>query len=40
MGVQIVLCFSVYVSFYRICFEFQIVTSSYCHNNDIDDVNE
>ena len=40
MCVQIVLCFSVYVPFYRICFDSQTGTSSHCHNEDIDDVNE
>ena len=40
MCVLIVLCFSVYVLFYRIYFESQTGTSSHCHNEDIDDVNE
>ena len=38
--VQIVLCFLVYVPFYRIYSNSQAGTSSYCHNEDIDDVNE
>ena len=40
MCVQIILCFSVYVPFYRIYSNSQAGTSSYCHNEDIDDVNE
>ena len=40
MCVQIILCFSVYVLFYRIYSNSQVGTSSYCHNEDIDDVNE
>ena len=40
MCVQIILCFSIYVPFYRICSDSQVGTSSYCHNEDIDDVNE
>ena len=38
--VQIILCFTVYVSFYRIYSNSRAGTSSYCHNEDIDDVNE
>ena len=37
---QIVLCFLVYVSFYRIYSNSQASTLSYYHNEDIDDVNE
>ena len=37
---QIVLCFLVYVSFYRIYSNSQAGTLSYYHNEDIDDVNE
>ena len=40
MCVQIILCFSVYVPFYRIYSNSQAGTSSYCHKEDIDDVNE
>ena len=40
MCVQIVLYFLVYVSFYRIYSDSQVGTSSCCHNEDIDDVNE
>ena len=40
MCVQIVLCFLVYVMFYRIYSDSQVGTSSCCHNEDIDDVNE
>ena len=40
MCVQIILCFSVYVLFYRIYSNSQVGTSSCCHNEDIDDVNE
>ena len=40
MCVQIILCFSVYVLFYRIYSNSQVGTSSYCHNEDIDDMNE
>ena len=40
MCVQIILCFSVYVPFYRIYSNSQAGTSFYCHNEDIDDVNE
>ena len=40
MCVQIVLCFLVYVSFYRIYSNSQASTSSYCYNEDIDDMNE
>ena len=40
MCVQIVLYFLVYVSFYRIYSDSQVGTSSGCHNEDIDDVNE
>ena len=40
MCVQIILCFSVYVPFYRIYSDSQAGTLSYCHNEDIDDVNE
>ena len=40
MCVQIILCFSIYVLFYRINFDSQAGISSCCHNEDIDDVNE
>ena len=40
MCVQIVLCFLIYVPFYRIYFNSQASTSSYCHNENIDDMNE
>ena len=40
MYVQIVLCFLVYVPFYRIYSNSQASTSSYCYNKDIDDTNE
>ena len=40
MCVQIVLCFLVYVLSYRICSNSQIGTSSYCHNEDIDDMHK
>ena len=40
MCVQIVLCFLVYVPFYRIYSNSQVGTSSYSHNEDIDDMNE
>ena len=40
MCVQIVLCFLVYVSFYRIYSNSQIGTLSWCYNEDIDDINE
>ena len=40
MCVQIVLCFLVYVSFYRIYSNSQASTSSHCDNEDIDDMNE
>ena len=40
MCVQIILCFFVYVSLYRICFDSQVGTSSLCHNKGVDDVNE
>ena len=40
MCVQIVLCFLVYVLFYRIYSNSQAGTSSYCYNEDIDDMNE
>ena len=40
MCVQIVLCFLVYVLFYRIYSNSQAGTSSCCHNKEIDDVNE
>ena len=36
----IVLCFPVYILFYRIYSDSQVGTSSYCHNEDIDDMNE
>ena len=38
--VQIVLCFLVYVPFYRIYSNSQVGTSSCCHSEDIDDMNE
>ena len=38
--VQIFLCFSVYVPLYRICSDSQVGTSSFCHNEGVDDVNE
>ena len=37
MCVQIILCFSVYVPFYRICSDSQ---SSLCHNEGVDEVNK
>ena len=40
MFVQIILCFSAYVLFYRICFDSQTSTSFFCHNEGMDDVNE
>ena len=40
MCVQIILCFSVYVSFYRICSDSQVDTSSLCHNEGISNVNK
>ena len=40
MCVQIILCFSVYIPFYRIYSDSQAATSSCCHNEDIDDMNE
>ena len=40
MCVQIVLYFLVYVPFYRIYSNSQVGTLSYCHNKDIDDMNE
>ena len=40
MCVQIVLCFLVYVPFYRIYSKSQASTSSCCYSEDIDDVNE
>ena len=40
MCVQIALCFLIYVPFYRIYFNSQASTSSYCHNENIDDMNE
>ena len=40
MCVQIVLCFLVYVLFYRIYSNSQVATSSCCYNEDIDDTNE
>ena len=40
MCVQIVLCFLVYIPFYKIYSNSQAGTSSCCHNEDIDDVNE
>ena len=40
MSMQIILCFSVYVLLYRICFDSQVGTSSLCHNKGVDDVNE
>ena len=40
MCVQIVLYFLIYVPFYRIYSNSQVGTSSYCHNEDIDDMNE
>ena len=40
MCVQIILCFFVYVPFYRICSDSQVGTSSICHNKGVDDVNE
>ena len=36
----LVLCFPVYILFYRIYSDSQVGTSSYCHNEDIDDMNE
>ena len=40
MCVQIILCFFVYIPFYRIYFDSQAGTLSYCHNEDVNDVNE
>ena len=40
MCVQIIICFSIYVPFYRIYSDSQVGTSSLCHNKDMDDVNE
>ena len=40
MCVQIILCFSVYVPLYRICLDSQMGTSSLCHNEGVDNVNE
>ena len=40
MCVQIILCYFVYVPLYRICFDSQVGTSSLCHNEGVDDVNE
>ena len=40
MCVQIILCFSVYVPLYRICFNSQVGTLSLSHNEGVDDVNE
>ena len=40
MCVQIVICFLVYVQFYRIYSNSQAGTSSCCQNEDIDDMNE
>ena len=40
MCVQIILCYFVYVLLYRICFDSQVGTSSLCHNEGVDDVNE
>ena len=36
----IVLCFPIYILFYRINFDSQAGTSSCCHNEDIDHMNE
>ena len=38
--VQIILCFFIYVPLYRICSDSQVGTSSLCHNEGVDDVNE
>jgi len=40
MCVQIILCFFVYVPLYRIYFDSKVGTSSLCHNEGVDDVNE
>ena len=40
MCVQIVLCFLVYVPFYRIYSNSQVGTSSWCYSEDINDMNE
>ena len=40
MCVQIILCFSIYVPLYRIYLEYQVGTSSLCHDEGVDDVNE
>ena len=40
MCVQIILYFSVYVLLYRIYSGSQVGTSSLCHNEGVDDVNE
>ena len=40
MCVQIISCFLVYVLLYSICFDSQMGTSSFCHNEGVADVNE
>ena len=40
MCVQIISCFLVYFLLYSICFDSQMGTSSFCHNEGVDDVNE
>ena len=40
MCAQIIICLLVYVPFYRIYSNSQVGTSSYSHNEDIDDMNE
>ena len=40
MCVQIILCFFVYVPLYRIYSNSKVGTSSLCHNEGVDDVNE
>ena len=40
MCVKIILCFLIYLLFYRIHSNSQAGTSSGCHNEDIDDMNE
>jgi len=40
MCAQIILCFSIYVPLYRIYSDSQVGTSSLCHNEGVDNVNE
>ena len=39
MCLQITLCFFIYVLLYRIYSDSQVGTSSFCHNESVDDVN-